>query len=220
MEDKTIKIYIAGDSTVQTYNEESAPQAGWGQFIQNYFKDNVVFYNHAIGARSSKTFIQEGRLNNILAKIKQDDYLLIQMGHNDASIDKKERYTEPKTEFKSYLSQYIDGAREKNAIPILITPVATLKYEGNKFLNQFPEHTESMRELAKQKNVILIDLMKISLEYLESIGYDEAYKMYMVAHNGTDYAHFNNFGANIIAGLIAKEIKKLKLNISEYVATK
>jgi len=31
--EEKITIYIAGDSTVQTYNASYAPQAGWGQFF-------------------------------------------------------------------------------------------------------------------------------------------------------------------------------------------
>lgn len=211
MSNKKIKVYLAGDSTVQTYSIDCAPQAGWGQFIENYFNDKVEFFNHAIGGRSSKTFINEGRLKSILDKIEKDDYLMIQMGHNDASIDKPERYTEPNFEYKEYLSRYIDGALEKGAIPILITPVATLKFDGKNFLNEFSEYCNSMKQLAEEKNVGIIDLMNISLEYFKKIGYDETYRLFMASFNGTDYAHFTEKGANAIAKLISEEVKKLDI---------
>ena len=41
-------IYIAGDSTVQTYNASYYPQAGWGQMISKYFTSDVFFVNKAI----------------------------------------------------------------------------------------------------------------------------------------------------------------------------
>lgn len=211
MSNKKIKVYLAGDSTVQTYSIDCAPQAGWGQFIENYFNDKVEFFNHAIGGRSSKTFINEGRLKSILDKIEKDDYLMIQMGHNDASIDKPERYTEPNFEYKEYLSRYIDGALEKGAIPILITPVATLKFDGKNFLNEFPEYCNSMKQLAEEKNVGIVDLMNISLEYFKKIGYDETYRLFMASFNGTDYTHFTEKGANAIAKLISEEVKKLDI---------
>lgn len=212
MNNKKIRVYLAGDSTVQTYSINCAPQAGWGQFIENYFNDKVQVLNHAIGGRSSKTFINEGRLKNILDKIEKDDYLIIQMGHNDASIDKPERYTEPNFEYKEYLSEYIDGAFKKGAIPILITPVATLKFDGENFLNEFPEYCNSMKQLAKDKCVIIIDLMSIILEYFKKIGYDETYELFMVSSNGTDYTHFTEKGANTIAKLVSEEIKKIDIN--------
>lgn len=52
-------VYIAGDSTVQTYDPYWIPQAGWGQMIPDFFSEEVTFKNHAIGGRSSKSFIVE-----------------------------------------------------------------------------------------------------------------------------------------------------------------
>jgi len=68
--EEKITIYIAGDSTVQTYNASYAPQAGWGQFLGQYFTSNVVIENRAIAGRSSRSFVEEGRLDSILSVIK------------------------------------------------------------------------------------------------------------------------------------------------------
>ncbi|MDS0525658.1 rhamnogalacturonan acetylesterase [Clostridium sp. SHJSY1] len=206
---KVIKVYIAGDSTVQTYDKSHIPQAGWGQFIDSYFKTNINFINHSMAGRSSKSFVKEGRLNSILDAIEEKDYLLIQMGHNDAAKDKPERYTKPYDEYKEYLKMYIDGARKKGAIPILITPVATLNFDGKQFVNDFHEYCNSMKELAMEKKVKCIDLMENSLEYFTSIGYDETYTLFMVSSNGTDYAHFNQKGAKRIADIVSKELVKV-----------
>src|SRR5699024_6911121 len=100
MNEKKIHVYLAGDSTVQTYHEDQ-DQAGWGQFIQHYFTDRVQVHNHAIGGRSSKTFIQEGRLDEIIASIAKGDYLLIQMGHNDSTKIRPERSEEHTSELQS-----------------------------------------------------------------------------------------------------------------------
>lgn len=215
--EKHIKIYIAGDSTVQTYDKTCSPQAGWGQFIGSYFTKSVEFINRAFAGRSSKSFINEGRLDKILELIGQGDYLLIQMGHNDAAIDKPERYTEPNSDYKEYLKMYINGAIKHGAIPILITPVATLKYTENSFANEFPEYCTAMKQVAISENVQCIDLMEKSLEYFKSVGYDETYTMFMASTNSTDYAHFTEKGANIIAEIISKEIIKMKIALSEYV---
>jgi len=214
---KRIKVYIVGDSTVQTYDKSCSPQAGWGQFISDYFAENVGFINHAMAGRSSKSFINEGRLDSILKVIGQDDYLFIQMGHNDAALDKSERYTEANSEYKKYLKIYIDAARKHGAIPILITPVATLKYKDECFVNEFPEYCTAMKQLSISENVQCIDLMAKSLEYFGGVGYNETYTMFMASTNGTDYAHFTEKGANIIARIISKEIMKMDINFFEYV---
>ncbi len=89
-------IYLAGDSTVKTYNDNQYI-GGWGQFLDDFLSDEIVVKNAAQGGRSSRSFINEGRLyptggnysfkeNNgepISAGIKEGDFLFIQFGHND-----------------------------------------------------------------------------------------------------------------------------------------
>lgn len=217
--EEKITIYIAGDSTVQTYNASYAPQAGWGQFLGQYFTSNVVIENRAIAGRSSRSFVEEGRLDSILSVIKPGDYLFIQFGHNDADISKPERYSAPYTTYKEYLRKYVDGARQKGAIPVLITPVARLNYKNNAFVNDFPDYCTAMKQVAEEKNVKLIDLMTKSLNYYNSIGYNETYKLFMVSVNNTDYTHFTEKGAQQIARLVAQGVKEANLDIAKYLKT-
>jgi hypothetical protein len=136
-------VYIAGDSTVQTYDEYWRPEAGWGQMIPRFFSSDVSFKNHAIGGRSTKTFINEGRLDNILREIKPNDFFLIQFGHNDATISVPERYASV-PDYKNYLKTYINGARQRGAIPILVTPVGRRDFNPTtgKFNVSFPEYVQ------------------------------------------------------------------------------
>ncbi|HPD00331.1 MAG TPA: GDSL-type esterase/lipase family protein [Acetivibrio sp.] len=211
-----ISIYIASDSTAQTYISSYAPQAGWGQFLGQYFTSNVVITNKAIGGRSSKSFVVEGRLDEILNVIKPGDYLFIQFGHNDATISNPDRYAAPYTTYKEYLGKFVDGARQKGAIPVLITPVARLNYKNNSFVNDFPDYCTAMKQVAQEKNVKLIDLMSKSLNYYTSIGYNEVFTYYMVSVNNTDYTHFTEKGAKQIARLVAEGVKETNLDITKY----
>jgi len=210
-------IFLAGDSTVQSYAKGEKSQGGWGEFLQDYLTDDVQVINHAIGGRSSKTFVEEGRLHKIVGEMKEGDYLLIQMGHNDATANKPERYTDPSTTYKDYLKMYVEGARKCQAKPVFITPVARLHYENDQFINDFPEYCQAMKELAKEENVVLIDLMEKSLRFFESIGYDEAYTFFMASVNETDYTHFTKKGANQMAKLVAEGISTTKLPVSKFV---
>jgi lysophospholipase L1-like esterase len=212
-----MKIFLAGDSTVQTYNAGSAPQAGWGQYIANYFTEDIQFINRAIGGRSSKTFVEEGRLEVILNEIEANNYLFIQMGHNDSTVSKPERYTEPFGDYKKYLKMYLDGARQRNAIPLLITPVGRLHHREGAFVNDFPDYCNAMKQLAVEENVHLIDLMSRSLHEYTSLGYEEASKLFMISSNGTDCTHFVEQGAHQIAKLVAQGIKEMNLDISNHV---
>ena len=80
-------FYIIGDSTVKNGDGTGKNnQMGWGTVIDPYFDTTKIsIRNHAIGGRSSRTFITEGRWDKILATLKKGDYVIMQFGHNDAS---------------------------------------------------------------------------------------------------------------------------------------
>ena len=113
-EKQVITIFTIGDSTMANKPLEGGnPERGWGQMLSRYFSEEIVIDNHAVNGRSSKSFIDEGRWDKVLAKLKKGDYVFIQFGHNDEKPDEK-RHTDPGTTF--------DATRNptKNAIPTLV----------------------------------------------------------------------------------------------------
>ena len=88
-----INIYLAGDSTVKDYSANGIYNGGkilesgsWGEFLQLFFNsDYVTVNNYAQGGRSTRSFINEGKLDTIAGNIKAGDYLFIQFGHNDCA---------------------------------------------------------------------------------------------------------------------------------------
>ncbi|WP_324616516.1 rhamnogalacturonan lyase family protein [Paenibacillus bouchesdurhonensis] len=214
--------YLASDSTVQTYDPYWQPQAGWGQMIDRYFTDDVHIDNRAIGGRSSRSFVFEGRLDEILRDIRPGDYLLVQFGHNDATISRPERYTSPE-DFKNYLKFYVLGARQRGATPILVTPVGRRDFNETtgKFNVSFPEYVASMKEVANELDVSLVDLSTLSVAYYDSIGPEATRsvflhvdpEVYQAFPNGAvDNTHFQEYGAIQIAKLVASGIQQLGLS--------
>ena len=116
-------IHVAGDSTVQTYKDSAYPQTGWGQVI-GYFFDGarVKVNNAALGGRSSRTFIEEGRLDGIMKAAQKGDYLFVQFGHNDRDYSKPERYVEP-SQFSGYIQKFVDEGKKKGVNVILVSPM-------------------------------------------------------------------------------------------------
>lgn len=210
-----LRLFLASDSTCQDYDASATRQAGWGMFLGEHLSDRVQVINRAIGGRSSKSFIAEGRLAAIREELQSGDWLLIQMGHNDSTREKPERFTEPEREFKGYLRQYVAAAREKGAFPLLITPVARLHQDGDgSFVNDFPDYCRSVAELAAEEKVPMVDLMARSLAHWESVGYDEVFGYFMVSVNGTDHTHFTDTGARVVAGLLVEGIRELGVPIA------
>ena len=85
-----IVIHLAGDSLVQAYKQEEFI-AGWGQYLGWFFDPEYVeIKNYSKGGRSSRSFINEGRLEQIKREIKKGDYLFIHFCHNDDATKKKD----------------------------------------------------------------------------------------------------------------------------------
>src|SRR6187402_1094748 len=79
-------LYIIGDSTVKNGDGTGKNnQMGWGTMVDVYFDTNKISVrNHAIGGRSSRTFITDGRWTKILETLTKGDYVVMQFGHNDS----------------------------------------------------------------------------------------------------------------------------------------
>lgn len=208
-------VYLAGDSTVMTYFSNNYPKQGWGARLPDAFTTGVTFNNRAVGGRSSKSFVDEGRLGSILSVIKPGDYLFIQFGHNDDLRDVRLR-TEPYTSYKVYLAMYIDLARQYGANPVLVTPMGRRRYDSaGRFLNDFVDRSIAMKQLAAEKSVPLIDLNAKSIAFYTGIGVPAstdvflwlAANQYPNFPNGVlDPTHFQEYGAGQLARLVVQGI--------------
>src|SRR6478672_2088183 len=71
-------LFIAGDSTAAI---NSATQRGWGVGFQDYFDPaKLIVVNAAKSGLSSRTFISSGSWDALMAKVKPNDYVIIQFG--------------------------------------------------------------------------------------------------------------------------------------------
>lgn len=218
-----MKIFLAGDSTVASCPPHEAPMAGWGQVAAKFFNENITIVNAAKGGRSSNSFIEEGLLDGIWEAIAPGDYLFIQFGHND----QKEFGTKPWTTFPHYLTQYIDGARERGAIPVLVTSVQRRTFgEDGMIHSSLGEYPDSMRKLADEKDVPLIDLHEKTKTLYESYGPDRSTELFTwlaPGENGNypdgvqDNTHFCETGARAVASLVVEGIKELNLPLKAYI---
>jgi len=212
-------IYLASDSTVSYYPPNTAGnQEGLGQELQNFFTSDVVVVDDAIGGRSSKSFIDEGHLDAILALIKPGDYLFAEWGINDRYTSDTTRYTNPATTYRTYLQQYIDGARGKNAIPVIITPTPRLDYQNGVFNNDYVAYCAADAAVAGSSNTPLIDLQTMALAYYTQVGITVVQTNIVLVSGGQpNVLHFQAHGAYEMARLVALGVQALNLPISQYV---
>ncbi|MBR6717364.1 MAG: GDSL family lipase [Oscillospiraceae bacterium] len=220
-------VYVASDSTAQSYNASYAPQQGWGYYLADYFTDNVQVSNHSIAGRSSKSFYDNGRLQTILDQIKAGDYMIVCFGINDGAYNKEERYAPvcnnvdnpTQGSFEYYMTFYIKGALEKGATPILMCPTLSIKGARQPFSAGYRNIDSACAALARKYNVPYFDLSAAMANDFNNRDYNTVYGYYMgsTTANGTDFTHFTEIGAKVTAGIVCNGIKGLNIGLSKYV---
>jgi lysophospholipase L1-like esterase len=212
-----ITLFLAGDSTVTDSSEQGFPFSGWGQLLQRFFKHDVAVANHAEGGRSTKSFIAEGRLDDIMKDIKEGDYLFIQFGHNDQKND-EERHTDPSTTYLENLRKYIEAAYSKKATPVLITSVHRRYFDASgKLKDTHGAYLDAVKQLAEEDGIALIDLAAKSKRLFEAEGPEGTKSIFLWGEPGEwsnyssgvrDNTHFQERGGLSIAELVIQGIRE------------
>ena len=208
-------IFIAGDSTASVYGPEVFPRMGWGQVLSDFYGDDINVVNMARSGRSSKSFIDEGSFAVLESRIGANDILLIQFGHNDEKTHSPERYTAAETDYKKYLGKYITMARGKGATPVLLTPVVRRKFENGVLIPTHGKYPNAVRELAADTGTAIIDMNRLSGQYIDSLGEEQSKTVYLhlTGPDGPteDDTHFSETGAFAMAALVVEGLNGLEL---------
>jgi lysophospholipase L1-like esterase len=213
--DGDVTVFVAGDSTAATYAGYEAPRAGWGQALGEFLAKDVEVVNQAWSGASSKSFVEAGLLDELLEGIEPGDYLLVSFGHNDSKTD--ERGTDPYTTYQDYLELYIDGARERGAHPVLVTPVERRRFDAaGAVRTSHGQYPDAMRQLAEREDVPLVDLTALSLQRWAALGPVGTTEEFLHLAPGehpnypagvVDNTHFQARGAIELARLVVRDLK-------------
>lgn len=214
------RIFWAGDSTVKQNDYTSFPQTGMGQAFGLFIARNVRIENYAQNGRSTKSFIDEGRLDAIDRKINEGDFLFIQFGHNDEKEDVA-RHTDAYGDYQENLIKFIDIAKKHNAHPVLITSLyrRVFNTDGKTLVeNTHLEYPQAMIELGERLNVPVIDLCAKSKKLIEEAGTEVSKEWFNHVSAGiypnfpdgkADNSHLRYEGAYRFCMVVAEELKQL-----------
>ena len=199
---KTVTVFMIGDSTMANKDTTGGKQErGWGMMLQQYFKSGVVVDNHAVNGRSSKSFIDEGRWDVVLSKMKPGDYVIIQFGHNDEK-PAADRHTDPGTTFDANLRRFVLESRAKGGIPILCNAVVrrnfyrqvdssvddeslrNTTYEDEKvnsdtLIDTHGAYLQSPRNVARELGVPFIDANRVTHDLEQGMGIEGSRRLHM-----------------------------------------
>ena len=214
--DKTA-VYVMGDSTVQTYTNTDTYRTGWGQLLYTLFgtldadslyetalgyayyeTEDTIVMNYARDARSAKSFLEEGRLNEVLLGVQEGDYVFLQFAHNDDNSARNNRFLSI-SDYKTYLEAYNAAIEERGATLVLVTPIVLATWENDELDHRFDDYRLAMMQAAEKNDIPLLDLMGSSLELIDRMGSANvtALGLYM-----SDIVHTKMPGAKLFTGLL------------------
>ncbi len=220
-------LFIVGDSTV--HNPQKT-ERGWGDVIGKYFDTNQIrVENHALGGRSSRTFITQGWWDSVLAAAKPGDFVIIQMGHNDGGPlddtnrargtirgigdEEKEIYNpimhkkEVVHTYGWYLRKYISDARAKGMTPIICSPVPHVPKEEMKAgETENWDYVRFAGEVATNEGALFINLNQIVISHYVGITPQEIKATYFTTADNT---HSSFAGAELNAESVIEGIRGL-----------
>ena len=235
-------VYTIGDSTVKNgRGDGSGGLWGWGDPIALFFDTTKVkVENHALGGTSSRTFQTKGLWEAVRTKLKKGDYVLMQFGHNDGSAlndSSRARGTikgvseafeeidniltkehEVVHSYGWYLRKIVREAKEKGAIPVIVTPIPRNDWENGKIKRTPNSYPQWALEVAKQEKIQAIDLNKLMSDHLDTFGEANVTGRFFYSR---DHTHTSAEGAVLCASLVVEGLKALpKLEISQYLLPK
>jgi len=196
---RKIRVVLVGDSTVND-------QGGWGAGFKELIDSQIECVNYAQNGRSSKSFIEEGHWQKALAG--RADYVLIQFGHNDMPGKGPARETDPNTTYRDWMSRYVDDSRAVGAMPVLVTSMTRRNFRDGRVVTLLGDYAQAVRDLAREKNVPLVDLHARSIQLLNRLGPAESETLGPIADGRPDRTHLSIRGQAVVAALVVEQLRE------------
>ena len=223
-------LFMIGDSTVRNGNGDGKDSLwGWASMISSHFDTTRInIRNRAIGGRSSRTYITEGRWDSTKAELHPGDFVLIQFGHNDAGAlddssrargtikgvgDSIKEIYNPIRKIKEtihtygwYLRQYVRETKAKGATPIICSLVPRNEWDS---LDKVKRSTDTYalwaKQIAQQEGAYFIDLnARVATEY-ETLGPKQVLKQFFPK----DHTHTDYDGARFTAQIVTDAVRDM-----------
>ena len=234
-------VFITGDSTVKNKDSDKDGMWGWGSQAYTVFDQNkVTCVNVAKAGRSTRSYVREGRWEQVYNTLQPGDFVLLQFGHNDICpiADAKERGVIPGTadtchvykmekdgryevvySFGWYLRKMIDDCREKGATPILVSLTPRNEWPHGKVERRNDSYGKWYREVVEQTGVDFLDVHNISADFLDrkfASKSEEKSKKAASRYFNNDHTHTSLAGARMNAQSVAKGLRDINSPLAAY----
>lgn len=226
-------VFLTGDSTVKNLDSDEDGMWGWGAVANDIFDTRkITVANCAKAGRSCRTYLNEGRWDQVYNSIQPGDYVLIQFGHNDVgAIDSlKERAAimgtadtchvyhlksngkyEVVYSFGWYLRKFINDVREKGGTPILVSLTPRHIWRDGHIERRNDTYGKWYREVVEQTGVEFVDLHNITADKYDKMG-----ERRVAAFFNNDHTHSSLKGAKANAQSVRTGLRQIHSSLARY----
>lgn len=219
-------LFLVGDSTMaDKADPENNPEHGWGQMLPRFVDTTrLVVRNWAANGRSTKRFIDEGKWDSVMARVRPGDYVLIQFAHNDGHVIDPARYVNAYTGFRRNLERMVADTRARHATPILVSPVVRRYFnESGVLTDAHGSYGYVLRRVARDDGVAFVDLQVATEDMVTALGPEQSKAYYLWVAAGQyphfpqekhDNTHCTELGATAVARLAAEGLRATGLPLA------
>ncbi|MFF6805582.1 MULTISPECIES: GDSL-type esterase/lipase family protein [unclassified Streptomyces] len=235
-----VTVWLAGDSTMANPSAARCP-VGWGSQFAALFNSGVTVKNQAVGGRSIQTWLYEGNVSatkgsdgecrltsgtyasrwqamlNASTGMKAGDYLFIQFGINDSSSTCPRHVG--RARYQQLTTMMAKAALARGAHPVLLTPVAAITCSGSTATKNRGFVPEILAAGSATGSPV-VDLHTLSVARYNSLRFCPNNGDYGSGPLGAffcnDHTHFETYGAQQIAALVAGDVRRQNLPLAAY----
>lgn len=210
-----VRIELVGDSTL-------SPNFGYGTGFCANIQPTADCVDMAKGGTSSKTYRQQGVWAKALES--KPDYMIIQFGHNDVPTPGHMDRETTMDEYVANMKAFVHDARAAGITPVLVTPLSRRFFgPDGKIHSDLEPYAATVRSIAGEMQVPLIDLHAESVTYLDKLGPD-AQRIVSGRTRKTpagevvpDKTHLNVFGGYTFGRMVAVDLAKAVPTLEKFV---
>jgi len=195
-------VFLAGDSIVA--DQPEPPMNSWGQMLTRFFGPGVAVANHARSGATVRSFVAERRWEKVRGQLATGDYLFVQFGHNDMKDGAPDE-----TGYVGGLFDFVEAARERGAVPVLVTPPHCRELPGEGTgVSIDGDYPDAVRDIARETDVPLIDLHGMSEALYQALGPEGLDAAFV------DEAHHTDYGSYQLARCVVSGIRENDLGLT------
>lgn len=212
------RLVLIGDASLAPHSIANPDVRGWGEKLSALFTDKVEVLNFAQAGESTHTLV-DGRLKKIINQCHSGDFVVLQLGQNDLRDEYGKMYY-PAADMATQLADIVAQLQKKRVKVILCTPVVQPYYKDGQVVERMGVYADVIRRVAKAKETYLIDIERLTMDWISTIGEQNASLFFKNISTDTRRREYllTEAGATEVSRIFVEEvleqkIKKLKKHV-------